>query len=542
MATMSKKDQDAIAAAGEAWTKANAAGDKAGMEAAHAQAEAIRASYGYSGGDDGTQHITVSNKTGSSSGSGSSSSSYTPTGKGSEYYSGQYMSAADQQKLKEYGEAYNNATTDSERKEAHDAAEALRAQYGYIGGTDGSDYIKLSDEEEKANASGGFSYESAPTYTDKYQTKIDELLNQILNREGFSYDAESDDLYQQYKAQYEQEGQRAMKDTLGEVSARTGGMASSWAGSMSQQAYDYYASKVADKVPELYQLAYQMYLNDIDQQVTDLGLLEGVSDTAYNRYRDTMSDWRDDRDFAYGKYRDDVADGQWQQTFDYNANRDALSDERYNQEWEYNVGRDQVDDERYNSESAYERVMQMLSAGVMPSSELLSEAGLSTSQASTLMAAYASTGSGKSSSSSGSSSSKAQSTSGTVQDYDGLFAAAQESGHAKSFIANNYKNYGFTSSTGLYNDYESWAEGLSDAEEGSSDGLTREDWDQLNSLGIGLVDIQQVQELIQYGGLIEDASGRLQWANGWNPANYLKMLNEAKAQGFGVMNGLFDYL
>lgn len=238
-----------------------------------------------------------------------------------------------------------------------------------------------------------------------------------------------------------------------------------------------------------------------------------------------------------------MADGQWQQTFDYNANRDALSDERYNQEWEYNVGRDQVDDERYNSESAYERVMQMLSAGVMPSDALLTEAGLSTSQASTLMAAYASTGSGKSGSSSGSSSSSKTQGGSTAQDYDGLFAAAQKSGHAKSFIANNYKSYGFTSSSGLYNDYESWAEGQPDTgAEADSGGLTRDDWDQLNSLGLGLVDLQQVQELIQYGGLVEDASGKLQWANGWNLANYLKMLNEAKSQGFGVMNGLFNYL
>lgn len=187
--------------------------------------------------------------------------------------------------------------------------------------------------------------------------------------------------------------------------------------------------------------------------------------------------------------------------------------------------------------------MQMLSVGVMPSDALLTEAGLSTSQASTLMAAYASTGSGKSGSSSGSSSSSKTQGGSTAQDYDGLFAAAQKSGHAKSFIANNYKSSGFTSSSGLYNDYESWAEGQSDTgAEADSGGLTRDDWDQLNSLGLGLVDLQQVQELIQYGGLVEDASGKLQWANGWSLANYLKMLNEAKSQGFGVMNGLFNYL
>lgn len=49
---------------------------------------------------------------------------------------------------------------------------------------------------------------------------------------------------------------------------------------------------------------------------------------------------------------------------------------------------------------------------------------------------------------------------GDEQDYDGLFEAALKSGKPQSFIANNYKKYGFTSNTGLYNDYKAWAESL----------------------------------------------------------------------------------
>ena len=57
-----------------------------------------------------------------------------------------------------------------------------------------------------------------------------------------------------------------------------------------------------------------------------------------------------------------------------------------------------------------------------------------------------SSGSRKSGSSSG----------GKSQDYTGLFEAAKASGRAKSFIANNYKSFGFTSSSGLYDDYQNW--------------------------------------------------------------------------------------
>lgn len=57
-----------------------------------------------------------------------------------------------------------------------------------------------------------------------------------------------------------------------------------------------------------------------------------------------------------------------------------------------------------------------------------------------------SSGSRKSGSSSG----------GKSQDYTSLFEAAKASGRAKSYIANNYKSFGFTSSSGLYDDYQVW--------------------------------------------------------------------------------------
>ena len=181
MAGMSDLDKAALDAAGSSWNKANAAGDKAGMEAAHKQAESIRGKYGYSGGGDGSQYIP----------------------------------------------------------------------------------FQTSKKEE-------FSYGSAPTYTSKYQGKIDELTEAILNREAFTYDPEKDPTYQQYKESYTRNGERAMQDTLGQVSARTGGLASSYASSAAQQTYDGYMSALADKIPELRQLAYSMYMDEGNTQRANL--------------------------------------------------------------------------------------------------------------------------------------------------------------------------------------------------------------------------------------------------------------------------------
>lgn len=261
----------------------------------------------------------------------------------------------------------------------------------------------------------------APTYDSQYSARIDALLNQILNRESFSYDAETDPLYQQYKKQYNREGIRAMNDTMAAAASNAGGM-NSYAMTAAQQANDYYSAQLTDKIPELYQLAYEMYLQDIDNQVRDLGLLQEIDDTQYGRYRDTMNDWRDDRDFAYGIYRDDrgdwendrnfaygsfrdnMADYQWGTEFNYGADRDQIADQRYDQEWQYNVGRDKVEDSRYENGTSYERAMDMLLQGVMPNSTLLANAGISATEAQALVRANTPTVTGGTGGSSGGSS------------------------------------------------------------------------------------------------------------------------------------------
>lgn len=58
---LSDSDSDAIKAAQKAYNEAKAKGDTAGMEKAHADAEAIRNKNGYSGGDDGSKVIATSN-------------------------------------------------------------------------------------------------------------------------------------------------------------------------------------------------------------------------------------------------------------------------------------------------------------------------------------------------------------------------------------------------------------------------------------------------------------------------------------------------
>ena len=202
-------------------------------------------------------------------------------------------------------DAADKAGDQAGKDAAHAAAEAIRAKYGYSGGEDGSQYIQAQQP------SSGFDYGSAPTYTEKYQTQIDDLLSGILNREEFSYNYLDDPLYQQLRDSYTREGNRAMLDTMGQASARTGGYLSTAGQVAAQQANNYYMSQLGDKIPELQQLAYQMYMNDVDSDRTNLGLMQGLEEFNYDKYLTNLGQYNTDRDFAYGAYRDQIGDEQY---------------------------------------------------------------------------------------------------------------------------------------------------------------------------------------------------------------------------------------
>lgn len=204
--------------------------------------------------------------------------------------------------------------------------------------------VETQDEEYSYGVTkpGDFTYEAAPTYTDKYAGQISDKMNGILNREEFSYDPETDETYQQYAKTYTREGDRAMRDTLAQVAARTGGMASSYAVGAAQQANQYYQQQLADKIPELKQLAYDMYLSNINLQRDDLDMLRGVSNDEYGRYRDTLSDYYTNRDFAYGQHQDSVNNWYADRDFDYGLYRADIDDRNLIANSLYTQGQDEI--------------------------------------------------------------------------------------------------------------------------------------------------------------------------------------------------------
>ena len=338
--------------------------------------------------------------------------------------------------IRQYTEAYNKAYAEGDKagqQAAHDAAEKIRAKYDYSGGVDGSEYIKLGTGASPAKADTSWLDKLGDSsYNYDQSGQISAKLDALLNREKFSYDAASDPLYQQYRKQYTREADRSAEDVLGKTAVMTGGMPSTAAVAASQQASDYQMSQMTDKIPELQQLAYGMYQDDLSADRADLSTLIGLEDNNYNR-------WLTDRNYLYQLARDQVSDQQTADALAYQKQQDKLN-------YDYQKERDAIEDARYDAEWQYQL-----------------------QQAAQAAASKASGGSSRRTSGSGT----GGSTVGTM-DYEGLFAAAKASGNPKSWLAQkaNYQKYGFTSSSGLYSDYENWLDkrenGIDESELSSS--------------------------------------------------------------------------
>ena len=206
-----------------------------------------------------------------------------------------------------------NATTPEEKNVAHNRAENIRKAYGsYSGGGDGMKgqysptYVKPNKAAENSNVDALFNkfneaYKNpAPTWTPRYEAEIQGLLSDISNRKGFSYNMNEDPMYQQYRDQYIREGQRATKDTAAQTAALTGGYGSTYGAIAAQQGYDNYLAGLNDRVPQLEQMAYGRYTDELADKYNQLGAYQTEENRLYGQYMDALGQYNTDRNFAFG--------------------------------------------------------------------------------------------------------------------------------------------------------------------------------------------------------------------------------------------------
>lgn len=255
-------------------------------------------------------------------------------------------------------------------------------------------------------------------YVSPYASQIQTEINNLNNSQWTGWDKDDDESYQAYRKEYLREADRSMQDTLGQYAQNTGGIAGSSAIAAASQAADYYKAQLADKVPELYENAYGRYLNELQQKQNNISLMMSAEEQAQSGYYQQIS-------YALSKWAQmGYADQEVAGILGVTAGT-PTSDQSYT-DWSTAFQQEQFDYEKEQAAAA---------------------------------ASAASSGGGYS----GGSGSGGSVNTGTEQDYSGLFAAAYASGNPKSFLANNYKQFGFTSSTGLYDDYQNWLDSRSES-------------------------------------------------------------------------------
>ena len=163
--------------------------------------------------------------------------------------------------------------------------------------------------------SNGFNTSDAgrPSFDYSYDSEMRALIDQILNSN--LADWKQGDQYAALKDQYAANGEMGMNDLLGQVSSRTGGLASSYAASVANQEYNDWMSK-------LEQAAREMYQQDRSDKLNSLGVLSDAYDREYGAYGDKLNQWNTDRNFAYQQAQDALANQWKQKEWDYNMSQD----------------------------------------------------------------------------------------------------------------------------------------------------------------------------------------------------------------------------
>lgn len=254
---------------------------------------------------------------------------------------------------------------------------------------------------------------SAPSYNSRYDAQIDGLLNKLLNRGEFTYNAEIDPLYQQYKDMYTAQGKLASEDTMGQAAALTGGYGSTYAQSVGQQQYNAYLQKLNEMLPEFYDRAFSKYTAEGDEIRNLYNMYLNRDAVDYQRYQGDVANSRAEYEaavnaatFGYQQQQDklnqirnllgtatDLDATEYQKYLDkINTDYRKQQDEyqRSLDKWNMDFKQNQLDYERDQTAqgNARSEVEAILAAGGMPSSGLISQSGLSPEYISTLKNYY----------------------------------------------------------------------------------------------------------------------------------------------------------
>lgn len=134
------------------------------------------------------------------------------------------------------------------------------------------------------------------------------VKDSIKNYDDFSYDVNSDALYQQLVNQYVQQGKMASADVMGKAAGMTGGYGNSYANTVGNQVYQSYIQQLNNEIPALYESALNQHNMKKQALYDEYALLMNEYDREYGLYADEYSRLLKSLEGAKETYNDSLAD------------------------------------------------------------------------------------------------------------------------------------------------------------------------------------------------------------------------------------------
>lgn len=207
-----------------------------------------------------------------------------------------------------------------------------------------------------------------PQYTSSNANRIDDVLNQIINKPDFSYDINTDPMYAQAKQQYVNLGKESVQNALGAASQLTGGYGNSYSAQAASQANQQHLTHMNEIIPSLMDAATKRFEMEKNNLYNQFQALQSEDNRQYGMYRDEAGDYyRDwnnlqsgysnalnqedkDREFVYQKQRDAISDAQFNEDMAYKTARAAVADKQWQDKFDYKKERDLVADDQWQKE------------------------------------------------------------------------------------------------------------------------------------------------------------------------------------------------
>ena len=199
-------------------------------------------------------------------------------------------------------------------------------------------------------------------YQSKFDPQIQQMAQDLVDRKPFTYDFNADPLYQQYRDQYTQAGQQAMLDTMGNAAALSGGYGNSYAATAANQAYGQYMTQLNNVIPQLYDAAYNRYVNEENTLRNNLTMLQGLDDTAYGRWMDRNNLYLSNRDFYNSNFENDRSYQLSQDQFDYQKEQDIIDNTFRQDQFDYQKGQDALNRQAASEQATAQAAAQQAQA------------------------------------------------------------------------------------------------------------------------------------------------------------------------------------